>query len=111
MVALADSMAADHPARRCLVFSNTPEAGGLAKAEARGIKTAVVDHRPFGKDRAAFEAQLQSTLEASGAELICQAGFMRIFTAPFVERWQGRMLNIHPSLLPKYKGLHTHARA
>lgn len=111
MVALVDSMTGDHPARPCLVFSNTVDAGGLAKAEARGVPTAVVDHRPFGQDRAAFEAELQTRLEAAGAELICQAGFMRIFTAAFVERWSGRMLNIHPSLLPKYVGLNTHARA
>lgn len=111
MVALVDSMTGDHPGRPCLVFSNTADAGGLAKAAARGIPTAVVDHRPFGKDRAAFEAELQIKLEEAGAELICQAGFMRIFTASFVERWQGRILNIHPSLLPKYTGLNTHARA
>jgi phosphoribosylglycinamide formyltransferase-1 len=111
MVALVDSMAGDHPARPCLVFSNNPDAGGLAKAEARGIPTAVVDHRPFGKDRSAFEDELHKVLVKSGAELICQAGFMRIFTEGFVQRWQGRLLNIHPSLLPKYTGLNTHARA
>ncbi|MEL7014216.1 MAG: phosphoribosylglycinamide formyltransferase [Pseudomonadota bacterium] len=111
MVALVESMTGDHPGRPCLVFSNNADAGGLAKAAARGIPTAVVDHRPFGKDRAAFEAELQIKLEEAGAELICQAGFMRIFTASFVERWQGRILNIHPSLLPKYTGLNTHARA
>ena len=111
MVALVDSMAGDHPARPCLVFSNNADAGGLAKAGARGVATAVVDHRPFGKDRAAFEDSLHERLLEAGTDLICQAGFMRIFTAGFVGRWQGRMLNIHPSLLPKYTGLNTHARA
>ncbi|MEL7280378.1 MAG: phosphoribosylglycinamide formyltransferase [Pseudomonadota bacterium] len=111
MVALVESMVGDHPARPCLVCSNNADAGGLEKAAARGLPTAVVDHRPFGKDRAAFEDVLHDRLVAAGTELICQAGFMRIFTAGFVERWQGRMLNIHPSLLPKYTGLNTHARA
>ncbi|MEL7256165.1 MAG: phosphoribosylglycinamide formyltransferase [Pseudomonadota bacterium] len=111
MVALVDSMVGDHPARPCLVFSNNADAGGLEKAAARGVPTAVVDHRPFGKDRAAFEDALDAKLREAGTDVICQAGFMRIFTAGFVERWQGRMLNIHPSLLPKYVGLNTHARA
>jgi len=111
MVALAESMAGDHPARPVLVLSNDPEAGGLAKAEALGIPTAVVDHKPFGKDRAAFEAELSRVLEASQADSICLAGFMRVLTEGFTERWAGRMLNIHPSLLPKYRGLDTHARA
>jgi len=111
MVALAESMAGDHPARPVLVLSNDPEAGGLAKAEALGIPTAVVDHKPFGKDRAAFEAELTRVLEASQADIICLAGFMRVLTEGFTERWAGRMLNIHPSLLPKYRGLDTHARA
>lgn len=111
MVALADSMVGDHPARPCLVLSNNADAGGLAKAAARGIPTAVVDHRPFKGDRPAFEAELTAVLENAGTELICLAGFMRILTSGFVGRWQGRMLNIHPSLLPKFRGLHTHARA
>jgi len=111
MVALAESMAGDHPARPVLVLSNDPEAGGLAKAEALGIPTAVVDHKPFGKDRAAFEAELSRVVEASQADIICLAGFMRVLTEGFTERWAGRMLNIHPSLLPKYRGLDTHARA
>lgn len=111
MVALVESMVGDHPARPCLVCSNNVNAGGLEKAAARGVPTAVVDHRPFGKDRAAFEDVLHDRLVAAGTKLICQAGFMRIFTAGFVERWQGRILNIHPSLLPKYTGLNTHARA
>ena len=111
MVALAHSMQGDHPARPVLVFSNTPDAGGLAKAQSMGIATAVTDHRPFGKDRAGFEAALQAHLDKAAPDIICHAGFMRILTPDFVARWQGRMLNIHPSLLPKYPGLHTHAAA
>lgn len=111
MVTLVDSMTGGHPARPCLVLSNNADAGGLAKAEARGVPTAVVDHRPFGQDRAAFEAELTRVLETARPDIICLAGFMRVLTEGFVGRWQGRMLNIHPSLLPKYKGLHTHARA
>lgn len=111
MVALADSMTGDHPARPVLVLSNDPAAGGLTKAAARGIATAAVDHRPFGKDRAAFEAELLKPLLAAKPDIICLAGFMRVLTPDFVARFQGRMLNIHPSLLPKYPGLHTHERA
>jgi phosphoribosylglycinamide formyltransferase-1 len=111
MVALAQSMQGDHPARPVLVVSNNPDAGGLAKAQALGIPTACIDHKPFGKDRAAFEAALQTTLEDAAPDIICLAGFMRILTPEFTAKWQGRILNIHPSLLPKYKGLHTHARA
>lgn len=111
MVRLVESMTGDHPARPVLVTSNDPGAGGLAKAAAMGVPTAAVDHRPFGKDRAAFEHELSRALDAARPDIICLAGFMRVLTAPFVERWQGRMLNIHPSLLPKYTGLHTHARA
>lgn len=111
MVALVDSMTGDHPARPCLVLSNDPNAGGLARAAERGIATAAVDHRPFKGDRAAFEAELMKPLLEAKPDIICLAGFMRVLTADFVAHWQGRMLNIHPSLLPKYKGLHTHARA
>jgi len=111
MVALADSMASDHPARPVLVLSNNPQAGGLAKAAARGIATAVVDHRPFGKDRAAFEEVLGAELDRAAPDILCLAGFMRVLTEGFVSHWAGRMLNIHPSLLPKYRGLNTHARA
>ena len=111
MVALVNSMQGDHLARAVLVVSNDPDAGGLAKAQKLGIPTASVDHKPFGKDRAAFEAALQETLEAAAPDIICLAGFMRILTPDFTAKWDGRMLNIHPSLLPKYKGLHTHARA
>ncbi|TMV08723.1 phosphoribosylglycinamide formyltransferase [Ruegeria sediminis] len=111
MVSLVDSMSGDHPARPCLVLSNEAQAGGLRKAADRGIPTAVVDHRPFAGDRAAFEAELLKPLLAAEPDIVCLAGFMRVLTAGFVSRFQGRMLNIHPSLLPKYKGLHTHARA
>lgn len=111
MVALAQSMQGDHPARPVLVLSNDPQAGGLAKARALDIPTLAIDHKPFGKDRAAFEAALHKALEAARPDIICLAGFMRILTPEFTARWAGRMLNIHPSLLPKYKGLHTHARA
>lgn len=111
MVSLVNSMQDDHPARAVLVVSNDPNAGGLAKAQALGVPTACIDHKPFGKDRAAFEAALQNTLVAADPDIICLAGFMRILTPDFTEKWEGRMLNIHPSLLPKYKGLHTHARA
>ncbi|GGH40296.1 phosphoribosylglycinamide formyltransferase [Cribrihabitans marinus] len=111
MVALADSMTGDHPARPCLVLSNDPEAGGLRAAEARGIPTAAVDHRPFAGDRAAFEAELLKPLQDAAPDIVCLAGFMRVLTGGFVARFAGRMLNIHPSLLPKYRGLDTHARA
>ncbi|NOD46369.1 MULTISPECIES: phosphoribosylglycinamide formyltransferase [unclassified Ruegeria] len=111
MVSLVDSMIGDHPARPCLVLSNDAQAGGLKKAADRGIPTAVVDHRPFKGDRAAFEAELLKPLQEAQPDIVCLAGFMRVLTGDFVSRFQGRMLNIHPSLLPKYKGLHTHARA
>lgn len=111
MVALVQSMAGDHPARPVLVLSNDPAAGGLVRARALGIATAAVDHKPFGKDRAAFEAALQAELDKAAPDILCLAGFMRVLTPGFVTAWAGRMLNIHPSLLPKYKGLNTHARA
>ena len=111
MVSLVDSMTGDHPARPCLVISNQPDAGGLAKASAKGIPTAVVDHRPFKGDRAAFEAELARVVDAAKPDILCLAGFMRVLTEGFVSRYEGRMLNIHPSLLPKYRGLNTHARA
>ncbi len=111
MVTLARSMTGDHPGRPVLVLSNNPEAGGLARAKEMGIPTAVVDHRPFRGDRQAFEIALQAELEKVGPDIVCLAGFMRILTEAFTSRWSGRMLNIHPSLLPKYRGLHTHQRA
>ncbi|MFC4671865.1 phosphoribosylglycinamide formyltransferase [Seohaeicola nanhaiensis] len=111
MLALLDSMTGDHRGRPCLVLSNDAKAGGLAKAAARGVATAVVDHRPFGQNRSAFEAELMKPLREAGTDIVCLAGFMRVLTDGFVSQLQGRMLNIHPSLLPKYKGLHTHRRA
>lgn len=111
MLALLDSMIGDHPARPCLVLSNDPDAAGLVRAAERGVETAAVDSRPFRGDREAFEAALIEPLQEAAPDIICLAGFMRVLTAGFVNRWQGRMLNIHPSLLPKYRGLHTHARA
>ncbi|RAP42757.1 phosphoribosylglycinamide formyltransferase [Rhodovulum viride] len=111
MVALAESMTGDHPARPVLVLSNDPGAKGLDRARAMGIPVAAVDHRPFGKDRAAFEAALMDRLAEARPDILCLAGFMRVLTPGFTEAWAGRMLNIHPSLLPNYRGLHTHARA
>lgn len=111
MVKLLDSMTGDHPARACLVLSNNPTAGGLEKAEQRGVATEVIRHQPFKGDRHAFETAISATLESYAPDVICLAGFMRQLTGEFVEPWKGRMINIHPSLLPKYKGLHTHARA
>ncbi len=111
MVSLVDSMTGDHPGRPCLVLSNNPGAGGLDKAAARGIATAAVDHRPFKGNRPAFEEELIKALDAANPDIICLAGFMRVLTERFIGHYEGRMLNIHPSLLPKYKGLNTHARA
>lgn len=111
MLKLVESMTGDHPARPCLVLSNDPEAGGLARAAALGIPTAVVRHEPFKGDRRAFEAALGEALAPHAPDVICLAGFMRKLTGDFVDPWKGRMLNIHPSLLPKYRGLRTHARA
>jgi phosphoribosylglycinamide formyltransferase-1 len=111
MLALVRDMVGDHPARAVLVASNDPEAAGLARAAALGVPVAVVDHRVFGKDRAAFEAALLEPVLAAQPDILCLAGFMRVLTPAFVARFEGRMLNIHPSLLPKYPGLHTHARA
>lgn len=111
MLALLRDMAGDHPCRPVLVAANDPEAGGLAKAAEIGVATAAVDHRPFGRDRAAFEDALLGPILAAEPDILCLAGFMRILTPGFVRRFEGRMLNIHPSLLPKYPGLHTHQRA
>ena len=105
MLRLVDSMTGDHPTRPVLVLSNRADAGGIAAAAARGIATAVVDHRPFKGDRAGFEAALQAELDRAAPDILCLAGFMRVLTAGFVMPWAGRMLNIHPSLLPKYRGL------
>jgi len=111
MVKLAESMTGDHPARPCLVVSNVPQAGGLARAEALGLPTATVDHRAFGGDRDGFEAALIAAIAPHRPDILALAGFMRILTPRFVGHYAGRMLNIHPSLLPDYRGLHTHRRA
>lgn len=99
------------PATPALVLSNRVDAGGLSKAADMGVPTCVVDHRPFAGDRVAFQTQISEHLAAADIDLICLAGFMRVLTAEFTDDWTGRMLNIHPSLLPKYPGLNTHQRA
>ncbi|MGR3549283.1 phosphoribosylglycinamide formyltransferase [Pseudooceanicola sp.] len=111
MVKLVESMTGDHPARPVLVVANSAAAGGLARAADLGVSTAVVDHRPYKGDRAAFEAEMIRVLDAARPDILCLAGFMRILTPQFIDHYAGRMLNIHPSLLPKYRGLSTHARA
>jgi phosphoribosylglycinamide formyltransferase-1 len=108
---IAAAQAPDYPAEIALVLSNRPDAKGIATARAAGLATAIVDHTPFGKDREAFERALQGELESRRIDIVCLAGFMRLFTPGFVSRWQGRMLNVHPALLPALKGLDTHARA
>jgi phosphoribosylglycinamide formyltransferase-1 len=112
MAALIEAArAADFPAEIVVVISNRPDAGGLEKAAASGIPTRIIESKPFGNDRAAFETVLQSALEQHRVELICLGGFMRLFTAGFVQSWHGRMLNIHPSLLPSFPGLEPQAQA
>jgi phosphoribosylglycinamide formyltransferase 1 len=112
MVALIEAAKArDFPAEIVTVISNRADAAGLEKAAANGIATDVIESKPFGKDRAGFEAALQRTLDQNNVELICLGGFMRLFTAEFVQRWYGRMLNIHPSLLPSFPGLDPHGQA
>ncbi len=109
--ALADACdSPDYPAEIALVVSNNRDAAGLDRAARRGIARCVVDHREFA-DKSSFEAALTAALEAAGAELVCLAGFMRLLSAPFVERWRDRLINIHPSLLPAFRGLHTHEQA
>lgn len=99
------------PAEIALVLSNKPEAGGLEIARTEGIATAVIEHKTYGKDRAAFDAAMQTELERHGIEIIALAGFMRLLTQGFCEAWFGRMINVHPALLPSFKGLDTHQRA
>lgn len=112
MTALIDAAKAkDYPAEIALVVSNRPDASGLARAREAGIATSLVDHRPFGDDREAFERALDAELNAHRIDLVCLAGFMRLFTPWLVTRWSGRLLNIHPALLPQFKGLRTHSRA
>ncbi len=100
-----------YPARPALVLSNRPNAPGLTHAEERGISAVAIDHKSFGKDREAFERQMDDALNKHDIDVIALAGFMRVLTPWFVRRWEGKMINIHPSLLPKYPGLHTHQRA
>lgn len=112
MTALIEAASAkDYPADIVLVISNIAGAGGLARASDAGIETATVESKPFGKDREAFERKLHDVLIAHNIELVCLAGFLRLLTPWFVRQWEGRMLNIHPALLPSYRGLHTHERA
>ncbi|MEI6800253.1 MAG: phosphoribosylglycinamide formyltransferase [Pseudomonadota bacterium] len=111
MRALVGAMQGDHPCRPVLVASNDPKAAGLAWAAGQGIATAVVDHRTYGRDRAGFEASLLAQVLEVKPDIVCLAGFMRILSPAFVSHFAGRMVNIHPSLLPKYPGLHTHQRA
>lgn len=112
MVALIEAAkAADYPADIVLVVSNVPGAGALARAEAEGIAAVTIDHKPFGRDREAFDRAVQAELARHRIDIVCLAGFMRILTAWFVEQWPHRMINVHPALLPAYKGLDTHARA
>jgi phosphoribosylglycinamide formyltransferase-1 len=112
MVALLEACEnPDFPAEVALVLSNVPNAAGVQKASAMGIRTAIVDHRKFPHDREGFEAEMQERIEAAGADFVCLAGFMRLLTRGFTDAWSGRMINIHPSLLPSFPGLDTHARA
>lgn len=101
---------ADYPAEIVLVLSNVPDAAGLETARSAGIATAAIDHRPYRRDRQAHEQAIADRLEAEGVEIVCLAGYMRLLTPFLVNRYSGRMLNIHPSLLPAYPGLDTHAR-
>jgi phosphoribosylglycinamide formyltransferase 1 len=111
MAALIDAARKpDYPAEIVVVISNRPDAAGLVLARQRGIQTATIDHKAFAT-RDAFDAALEARLAKARVDIICLAGFMRMLTAPFVERWRGRMLNVHPSLLPDLKGLDTHTRA
>ena len=111
MVRLVEDMVGDHPARPALVLSNKASAGGLTKAASFGVPTAVIDHRIYEGDREAFQKAIHAKLIEADVDIVCLAGFMRILTEQFTQAWDGRMINIHPSLLPKYRGLNTHARA
>jgi phosphoribosylglycinamide formyltransferase-1 len=108
---IAAARPADFPAEIVLVVSNRADAVGLVTAQENGIATVVIESKPFGRDRAAFEVPLQAALDQHKVELICLGGFMRLFTPAFVQRWYGKMLNIHPSLLPSFPGLEPHAQA
>lgn len=101
----------DYPAQVVLVVTNQPDAAGLSWARAEGLATSVVDHKAFKKDREAFERAIHAELETANAEIVCLAGFMRLLTPWFIDQWHNRLINIHPSLLPSFKGLDTHQRA
>jgi phosphoribosylglycinamide formyltransferase-1 len=107
---IAAAQEPSYPAEIALVISNRPDATGLAQAANQRVSTEVVDHKAFAT-KAEFEAKLDAALGAAGIELVCLAGFMRLLSADFVEAWRNRMINIHPSLLPAFPGLHTHERA
>lgn len=112
MTALIEAAhAPDYPAEIRLVISNIPDAPGLETARAAGIQTLTIDHRIFGKNREAHERAIDSALRDAGIEIVCLAGYMRLLTPFLTDAWSGRMLNIHPSLLPEFPGLHTHERA
>jgi phosphoribosylglycinamide formyltransferase-1 len=112
MAALIKAAGADdYPAEISVVISNRADALGLERAKASGVATEVIESKSFGKDRAGFETALQALLDQHRVELICLGGFMRLFTAEFVRRWYGKMLNIHPSLLPSFPGLDPHGQA
>jgi phosphoribosylglycinamide formyltransferase-1 len=100
-----------YPAEIVLVMSNRPDAAGLLIARQAGIRAEAIDHRLFGRDRGAHEAAIDAALRQAEVEIVCLAGYMRLLTPVLVQAWHGRMLNIHPSLLPAFPGLHTHARA
>ena len=108
---IAAAKAGGYPAEIALVISNVVDAGGLEAARAEGVQALAIDSRPFGKDRQAHEQAMDAALRTAGVEVVCLAGYMRLLTPWFVDAWSGRMLNIHPSLLPEFKGLHTHVRA
>ena len=108
---IAAAKAEGYPAEIALVIANVPDAGGLEAARAEGVEAIAIDSRPFGKDRKAHEQAMDAALREAGVQVVCLAGFMRLLTPWFVTRWSGRLINIHPALLPQFKGLHTHRRA
>ncbi len=108
---IAAAKAPGYPADIAVVIANKSDAGGLEAARAEGVSALAIDSKPFGKDREAHERAMDAALRAAGVEVVCLAGYMRLLTPWFVNAWKGRMLNIHPSLLPDFKGLDTHARA
>ena len=110
-VLIRDMADPGHPAEPAIVISNNADTGGIRKAQALGVRTAVIDHRPFKGDRAAFDAEIDAALRDAGVDLVAEAGFMRIHDDAFPTAWAGCILNIHPSLLPSFKGLRTHQRA